>query len=54
MLLKEEFNELKNIDQKLYCSDYYDVKLNKFKVKTRKSSRFWENKGSINEIDPER
>ena len=48
----EEFNELKHIDQKLDCSDYYDVKLNKYKVKTRKSSMFWENKGSINEIDP--
>ena len=35
----KEFNELKNIDQKFYCSDYYDVELNKYKVKTRTSLR---------------
>ena len=47
----KEFNELKRIDQKYYSSDYYDdVKLNKYKVKTGTSLRFWENKGWIIEI----
>ena len=48
----KEFNQLKDIDQKFYCSDYYDVRVNKYCVKCRTSSRFWENKGWINEIDP--
>ena len=48
----KDFNELKNIDQKFYCSDYYDVKLNTCKVKTGTSLRFWESKGWINEIGP--
>ena len=44
---------MKNIDQKFYCSDYYDVSVNKYGVKYRTSLRFWENKGWINEIDPD-
>ena len=36
----KEINEIKNIDQKVYCSDYYDVELNKYKVKTETSLRF--------------
>ena len=48
----KEFDQLKNIDAKFYASDYYDKNLNKYKVKTGTSLRFWENKGSINEIDP--
>ena len=48
----KEFNELKNIDQKFYCSDYYDVELNKYKVKTGTSLRVFKTKGWINEIDP--
>ena len=44
---------MKNIDQKFYCSDYYDVSVNKYGVKYRTSPRFWENKGWINEIDPD-
>ena len=48
----KEFSELKDIDQNFYCSDCYDVKLNKYKVKTGTSLRFWKNKGWINEIDP--
>ena len=36
----KEFNQLKNIDQKYYCSDYYDVSVNKYSVKCRTSSRF--------------
>ena len=27
-----EFDELKNIDQKFYCSNYYDVNVNKYGV----------------------
>ena len=48
----KEFNQLKNIDQKNYCSDYYNVSVNKYGVKCRTSLRFWENNGWINEIDP--
>ena len=29
----KEFTELKNIDQKYYSSNYYNVKLDKYKVK---------------------
>ena len=47
----KEFNQLKNIDQKCYCSSYYDVSVNKYGVKCRTYLRFWENKGWINEID---
>ena len=48
----KEFNETKSIDQKYYSSNYYDVELNKYKVKNGTSLRFWEGKGWINEIDP--
>ena len=49
--LWKEFGQLKYIDQKHYCSSYYDVSVNKYSVKCGTSLRFWENKGSINEID---
>ena len=48
----KEFDQLTNIDQKYYCSDYYDRSVNKYGVKCGTSLRFWENKGLINEIDP--
>ena len=48
----KEFNVLKDIDQKYYCSSYYDVSVNKYGVKCGKSLRFWENKGWVNSIDP--
>ena len=48
----KEFDELKNIDQKYYCSDYYDVSVNKYGVKCSTSLRFWENKEWINKQDP--
>ena len=48
----KEFDELKNIDQKYYSSDYYDVKLNKYKVETVALLWLWENKGWINKVDP--
>ena len=47
----KEFDRLKNIDQKFYCSDYY-VSVDKYGAKCRTSLQFWENKGWINEIDP--
>ena len=48
----KEFDQLKNIDQKYYSSDYYDVSVNEYGVKCRTLLRFWENNGWINEIDP--
>ena len=47
----KEFDQLKDIDQKFFYSDYY-VGVNKYGVKCRTLQRFWENKGWINEIDP--
>ena len=47
----KEFNELKNIDQKYYCSNYYDVSVNKYGVKCGRSLSFWGNKRWINSID---
>ena len=38
------FDELKNIDQKYYCSNYFDVSVNKYGVKCGTSLRFWENR----------
>ena len=46
------FDHLKNIDQTYYCSDYYDVSVNKSGVKCGTSLRFWENKNWIHETDP--
>ena len=43
----KEFDHLKNIDQKYYCSSYYDASVNKYGVKYGTSLRFWENKGWI-------
>ena len=48
----KEFKELKNIDKKYYCSDFYDVNLNYYKAEVGTSLGFWESKGWINEIDP--
>ena len=48
----KEFKELKNIDKKYYCSDFYDVNLNYYKVEVGTSLRFWKEKEWINEIDP--
>ena len=44
----KSFVQLKNIDVKFYASDYYDVNVNKYGVKCRRSLRFWENKDWIN------
>ena len=48
----KEFDVLENIDQKYYCSDYYDISANKYGVKCGTSLIFWKNKGWINPIDP--
>ena len=48
---QKEFDELKNIDRGYYCSNYYDVSVNKYGIKFKTSLRFWENKGWINSID---
>ena len=48
----KEFEQLKDIDQKYYCSSYYDVIVNKYGAKCGTSLRFWENKGWISKIDP--
>ena len=48
----ERINELKDIDQRYYCSNYYDVSVNKYGVECGTSLRFCENKGWINSIDP--
>ena len=36
----KEFDVLKHIDQKYYCSNYYESSLNKYSVKCRTSLRF--------------
>ena len=46
----KEFDQLKNIDQKYYSSDYNDVSVNKCGVKCRTTLRFWENKGWIRSL----
>ena len=43
----KEFDELKNIDQNYYCSNCYDVSVNKSKVRRGASLRFGENKDWI-------
>ena len=42
---------LKNIDQKYYCSDYYELSLNKSGAKCGTSLSFLENKRWVNPID---
>ena len=51
---KEFFKSLnlENIDPRYYSSNFYDVKINKYRVKFSTSLRFWENKGWINPIAP--
>ena len=48
----KKLDELKNIDQKYYCSNYFDASVNKYGVKCGTSLRFWQNKGWIHSIDP--
>ena len=49
---KELGSGIKDIDPKLYSSNYYDVSVNKYKVKCGTSLRFWENKGWTHKQDP--
>ena len=49
---RKEFVQLKDVDQRFYCSDYDDVSVNKYGGKCGTSLKFWENKDWINEIDP--
>ena len=48
----KEFVQLKNINKKYYCLDYYDANVNKYGVKCETLLRFWENEGWVNEIAP--
>ena len=43
----KEFNELKNIDEKYYCSNYYDASVNKYGVKCETSLTFGKTKDPI-------
>ena len=36
----KEFDELKYIDKRYYCSNYYDVNVNKYKIKCGTLLRF--------------
>ena len=49
--LWKEFHEIKNIDQKQYPANSYDVELNKYQVTIGTSLIHQENKSWINEID---
>ena len=49
---RKEFDQLKNIDQTFFGSDYYGVNVNKYGVKCGTPLRFQENKGWVNDIGP--
>ena len=44
----KEFDELKDIDQNYYCSNCYDVSVDKYGVECGTCLGFWKNKGWIN------
>ena len=48
----KESDELSDMNQKYYCSNYYDVSFDKYGVKFGTLLRFWENNGWMNSIDP--
>ena len=48
----KEFDQLEDIDQEYYCSNYYDVSVNKYGVKCETSLRFQGKNGSISSIYP--
>ena len=48
----KDFNDLKGVNSKYYCSIYCDAKVNKYNVECGTSFRFWENKGWIKSIHP--
>ena len=41
----KKFDELKSIDRTYYCSNYYDVSVNKYGAKCGASLKLWKNKG---------
>ena len=45
---------MKDISQNYYCSNYYDVSVNKYGAKFGTLLRFWGNNVCINSIDPGR
>ena len=49
---RKEFDQFKDLDHNIFCSNYYDVSVSKYGVKCGTLLKFWENKGWINEIDP--
>ena len=46
-----EFDDLKKIKQKFYCSDYFDASVNKYGVKCGISLTFCEDNGLVNSKD---
>ena len=48
----KEFDQLKDIDQKCYCSSYYDASVNKYGVKCGTPLIFWQSQSWIIEIGP--
>ena len=49
---QKEFDQLEDIDQEYYCSNYYDVSVNKYGVKCETSLRFQGKNESISSIYP--
>ena len=49
---QEEFDQFKDIRHKYYCSNYYNVSVNRYGVKCGMSLSFGENKEWIDSIDP--
>ena len=47
-----EFDQLEDIDQKYYCSNCFDISVNKYCAKCVTSLKFWENNRWVNPIDP--
>ena len=47
----KEFDDLKKIKQKFYCSDYFDASVNKYGVKCGISLTFCEDNGLVNSKD---
>ena len=48
---QKEFDDLKKIKQKFYCSDYFDASVNKYGVKCGISLTFCEDNGLVNSKD---
>ena len=48
----KEFDESKNIHENCYCTNYYDVNVDKYRVKCETSLWFWENNGWSKSLDP--